>query len=87
VVLPIKISVKPLPLVLNNPQDMKDVADEIRLTGNEAAHGDILNEPISVTDAQEIVELTDAMLMRVYQEPGKVARVRASRLARKNKSQ
>jgi hypothetical protein len=63
-------------------QNMKEVADEIRLAGNEAAHGDILYEPISIADAKEIVELMDAMLMRIYQEPTKVARVRASRLAR-----
>jgi Domain of unknown function (DUF4145) len=68
-------------------QDMKEVADEIRLAGNEAAHGDILYEPISIADAKEIVELMDAKLMRIYQEPAKVARVRASRLARQGKPQ
>lgn len=63
---------------------MKEAAHEIRLAGNEAAHGDILSEPISVEDATEIVELMDAILERVYQEPAKVARVRASREARQN---
>lgn len=65
---------------------MKEAAHEIRFAGNEAAHGDIVNEPISVQDATEIVELMDAILERVYQEPAKVARVRASRLARQNGS-
>jgi hypothetical protein len=63
-------------------RDMKEAADEIRLSGNEAAHGDIVYEPMSVADAKEIVELMEAMLMRIYQEPVKVARIRASRLAR-----
>jgi uncharacterized protein DUF4145 len=63
---------------------MKEAADEIRLAGNEVAHGDILSEPISVQDATEIVDLMDAILERVYQEPAKVARVRASREARQS---
>jgi hypothetical protein len=68
-------------------QDMKEVADEIRLAGNEAVHGDILYEPMSIADAKEITELMDAMLMRIYQEPAKVARIRTNRLARQKKSQ
>lgn len=63
---------------------MKEAAHEIRYAGNEAAHGDILSEPISVDDAKEIVDLMDAILERVYQEPAKVARVRASRDARRS---
>jgi hypothetical protein len=65
-------------------QAMKEAAHEVRLAGNEVAHADIMNEPISVEDATEIVELTDAILERVYQEPAKVARVRASREGRKS---
>jgi hypothetical protein len=65
-------------------EDMKEAAHEVRFAGNEVAHGDILNEPISLEDATEIVELMDAILERVYQEPAKVARVRANRLARQN---
>ena len=61
---------------------MKEAADEIRLAGNEVAHSDIVAEKISVADAREIADLMDAILERVYQEPAKVARVRASRLAR-----
>jgi hypothetical protein len=66
---------------------MKEAAHEIRFAGNEAAHGDILGELISVQEATEIVELLDAILERVYQEPAKVARVRASRLARQSGQQ
>ena len=62
---------------------MKEAAHEIRFAGNEAAHGDLVDEPISIVDAAEIVDLMDAILERVYQEPAKVARVRASREARR----
>lgn len=61
---------------------MRLAAHEIRFAGNEAAHGDLVDEPITVDDAAEIVDLMDAILERVYQEPAKVARVRASREAR-----
>jgi hypothetical protein len=65
---------------------MSLAAPTTRLPGDrgECLHGDILNEPVSVEDATEVVELMDAILERVYQEPAKVARVRASREARQN---
>jgi hypothetical protein len=68
---------------------MREAAHEIRLAGNEAAHGDILSEPISISDATDIVALMDAILERVYQEPARVviARVRASRAARMNRQE
>jgi hypothetical protein len=65
-------------------EDMREAAHEIRFAGNEAAHGDLVKETISLKEAAEIVGLMDKMLERVYQEPAKVARVRASREARKN---
>jgi hypothetical protein len=61
---------------------MRLAAHEVRFAGNEAAHGDLVDEPITADDAAEIVALMDAILERVYQEPAKVARVRASREAR-----
>lgn len=64
---------------------MKEAAHEIRFAGNEVAHGDLVEEPISLEEATEVVELMDAILERVYQEPAKVARVRASREARRNR--
>jgi hypothetical protein len=36
------------------------------LPGNEGAHGDIVNEPTSVEEATEIVELMEGILERVY---------------------
>ncbi len=64
-------------------EPMRLAAHEIRLVGNEVVHGDLVNEPISLDDANEVVALMDAILERVYQEPARVARVRASREARK----
>ena len=62
---------------------MKEAAHEIRFAGNDAAHGDLTAETITVEGATEIVGLMDAILERVYQEPAKVARIRASRVAKK----
>lgn len=62
---------------------MREAAHEIRLAGNESAHGDLTTEPLGAEDAKEIVSLMDAILERVYQEPAKVARVRANREARR----
>ncbi|WP_167736453.1 DUF4145 domain-containing protein [Nocardioides sp. 1609] len=62
---------------------MKDAADEIRFAGNEVAHADLAEEPITAADAEDVLELMDAVLTRVYQEPAQVARVRARRQERK----
>lgn len=62
---------------------MKDAADEIRFAGNEVAHADLAEEPITAADAEDVLELMDAVLTRVYQEPAQVARVRARREGRK----
>lgn len=64
---------------------MRLASHEIRFAGNEVAHGDLVDEPITVDDAAEIVDLMDAILERVYQEPAKVGRVRASREARQKR--
>jgi hypothetical protein len=65
----------------------KEVAHEIRFAGNEVAHGDLVQEPVSVEGARDIVELMDVILQRVYQEPAKVARIRADREARRSRQQ
>lgn len=62
---------------------MKDAAHEIRFAGNEVAHGDLAEQPLGTEDAEEVVALMDAILLRVYQEPAQVARVREKREARK----
>ena len=62
---------------------MKEAAHEIRFAGNEIAHGDLAEQPIQADDAVEVLELMDAILLRVYQEPAQVAQLRARREARK----
>jgi Domain of unknown function (DUF4145) len=62
---------------------MKEAANEIRFAGNEAAHGDLVTEPLTPEDAGEIVSLMDTILERVYQEPAQVARIRQQREERK----
>lgn len=58
---------------------MRDAAHEIRFAGNEVAHADLADEPITKDDAEEVLALMDAILTRVYQEPAQVARVRQRR--------
>lgn len=62
---------------------MKDAAHEIRFAGNEVAHADLAEESITKEDAEEVLELMDAILTRVYQEPAQVAKVRARRQERR----
>lgn len=64
---------------------MKEAAHEIRFAGNEAAHGDLIAESLTIEDAEEIVSLMDTMLERVYQEPAQVARIRQQREGRRAK--
>jgi hypothetical protein len=65
---------------------MAEAAHEIRFAGNEVAHGDLVAEPLSIQDADEIISLMDTILERVYQEPAKVERIRAKREERKAKA-
>jgi hypothetical protein len=43
---------------------LHDVATEIRFAGNEAAHGDLVAEPLGIEDATEIVGPLDLVLQR-----------------------
>jgi hypothetical protein len=61
---------------------MRAAAHEIRFAGNEVAHGDLAEEPISADEAKDILDLMDAILLRVYQEPAQVEHVRERRKAR-----
>jgi hypothetical protein len=65
---------------------MRDAATEIRFAGNEAAHGDLVDERPGIEDATEIVSLMNSMLYRVYQEPARVAKIRTKREAREQKA-
>ena len=66
--------------------DMRDAAHEIRFAGNEAAHGDVVAEPLNIEDAEEIIKLMDAILQHIYQRPAEVARIRARREEREAKT-
>ena len=63
-------------------QHMRTAAHEIRFAGNEVAHGDLAEEPITADDAKDVLDLMDAILLRVYQEPAQVEHVRERRKAR-----
>ena len=63
---------------------MMEAAHEIRFAGNEVAHGDLVTDPLSPENAEEIVSLMDTILERVFHEPAKVKRIRDGRVARKN---
>jgi len=60
---------------------IKVAADEIRLLGNDMAHGDI-DQPVTQEDAAEILELMSAVLTEVYELPAKLEARRRARLAR-----
>jgi hypothetical protein len=63
-------------------EHMRAAAHEIRFAGNEVAHGDLVEEPITTDDARDVLDLMDAILLRVYQEPAQVEHVRERRKAR-----
>lgn len=60
---------------------IKEAADEIRLLGNDMAHGDI-DVPITTEDASEILELMSVVLTEVYELPAKLEARKQARLAR-----
>jgi hypothetical protein len=63
-------------------EHMREAAHEIRFAGNEVAHGDLAEQAIVTDDADEILGLMDAILLRVYQEPAQVEHVRERRKSR-----
>jgi hypothetical protein len=63
-------------------EHMRAAPHEIRFAGNEVAHGDLAEEPIMADDAKDVLDLMDAILLRVYQEPAQVEQVRERRRAR-----
>jgi hypothetical protein len=63
-------------------EHMREAAHEIRFAGNEIAHGDLAEQAIVTDDADEILGLMDAILLRVYQEPAQVEHVRERRKSR-----
>jgi hypothetical protein len=61
---------------------VRDGAHQIRLLGNDMAHGDFTQD-VSSEDANLVLTLMDEVLNDVYRSPAKVARAQAAREARK----
>ncbi|WP_226283173.1 DUF4145 domain-containing protein [Janibacter indicus] len=61
---------------------IKEAAHEIRHLGNDMAHGDF-TEPVTIEEADEILEFMGEILHDVFQSPAKIARRKAAREARK----
>ncbi|MFJ9395516.1 DUF4145 domain-containing protein [Streptomyces californicus] len=60
-----------------------ETSHQIRRDGNSIAHGDIGNEPVSVDDAQAIIEFMDALLDEVFQRPAKLQKLKERHNERK----
>jgi hypothetical protein len=67
-------------------EHIKEAAHEVRLGGNDVAHGDILSGPFSYEETAEILTLMDEVLLEVYQSPARVERARQQRLNRQQSS-
>ncbi len=63
---------------------MRDAATEIRFAGNDAAHGDLVDELLGIDEAAEIVGLMNSILRHVYQEPARIAKIRTRRQRREH---
>ena len=61
---------------------VRDGAHEVRLLGNDMAHGDF-TQYVSSEDANLVLTLMDEVLHDVYQSPARVAQAQAARDARK----
>lgn len=60
-----------------------DTSHQIRRDGNDIAHGDIGDEPISQDDAEAILEFMDELLNEVFQRPAKLQRLKERHEERK----
>jgi hypothetical protein len=65
-------------------EHVRDAAHEVRFAGNDAAHGDLVDDPISSEEAESIIELMDMLLEGVFIAPAKTASQAAARQARKD---
>ena len=53
-------------------------AHEVRLVGNDGAHGDVIN-PVSIEDARDLIGFVRELLRYLYELPADLARRRASK--------
>ena len=61
---------------------VRDAAHEVRFSGNEVAHGDLVDTPLPREDAEEILGLMDEILDEVFQSPARVRERKQKRLKR-----
>jgi hypothetical protein len=61
-----------------------DASHAIRKDGNSIAHGDIGDEPMTVDDAQAILDFMDLLLAEVFQNPAKLQRMQQRHDERKS---
>lgn len=64
-------------------EHVRDAAHEVRFVGNDAAHADLVDNPISEEEATAILELMDMVLDGVFIAPAKTAAQRAARQTKK----
>lgn len=64
-------------------ENVRDAAHEVRFIGNDAAHADLVDNPITEDEAVAILELMDMVLDGVFIAPAKTAAQRAIRQAKK----
>jgi len=62
----------------------RDTAHVIRAFGNDMAHGDI-SLPLDADDADGVLEFMDELLSEVFQNPAKLAKLKAAAEARKKR--
>jgi hypothetical protein len=66
--------------------NVRDSAHEVRLFGNDMAHGDF-GRAVTDEDANLVLTLMAEVLQEVYQAPARLARAKAAREARKRQEQ
>ncbi|MFD9416910.1 DUF4145 domain-containing protein [Streptomyces goshikiensis] len=64
-------------------EHVRDAAHEVRFVGNDAAHADLVDNPIDEEEAVAILELMDMVLEGVFIAPAKTAAQKAARAAKK----
>lgn len=64
-------------------EHVRDAAHEVRFVGNDAAHADLVDDPIGEKEATAILELMDMVLDGVFIAPAKTTAQTAARLAKK----
>lgn len=67
-------------------EHIKEQAHEVRHLGNEMAHGDFV-EPVSLVEADEVLELMAEVLHEVFQSHAKLQRRKEARLAKETGEQ